>query len=413
MKNLFRGYYHPSKKEFQDLWENCLFIFDSNILLNLYRYSQKTSDEFVKIITSLSPRIWIPHQVALEYQKNRLKTIKEQMDVYDEIIERLNKLKAELVKEYPRHPYFDIKKVDSTFSKLITELNKLKEKHPNLFEEDTLRNEIERLFEGKIGVKYPPEKLEEIYKEGGIRFAKEIPPGYLDAKEKKGDNKYGDLVIWHQIIDEAIEIKQPVILVCDEKYEDWWIKLDGRLMGPRPELIEEFFEKTNLTFYMYRSDRFIKYAREYLKQEPPIEAIKEIREMREDDEKKRYEIYFQNLLQDKIKHEYIPPYWSDKYKVAFSPSSLEKMEEFNLITIRLGETAREANELMQEILSFNEILLRSGSEKNSFKKLLASRRKLLVLETRLKRVRIEQEQLNKQRENLLKELSEINNKSPS
>ncbi|MBK6959376.1 MAG: DUF4935 domain-containing protein [Nitrosomonas sp.] len=45
---------------------------DTNVLLNLYRYSEATRKELQEAITSLDGRIFIPHQAANEFLRNRL-----------------------------------------------------------------------------------------------------------------------------------------------------------------------------------------------------------------------------------------------------------------------------------------------------------------------------------------------------
>ena len=77
MKELFPGYYRPSEDEFSDLWKNCVFILDTNVLLNLYRYSEESRNDFIKVLHKIETRLWIPHQVALEFQENRTKVIEE------------------------------------------------------------------------------------------------------------------------------------------------------------------------------------------------------------------------------------------------------------------------------------------------------------------------------------------------
>ena len=47
MRKTFRGFYQPGKKEFQELWNSCLFVLDANVLLNMYRYSEATSDALI------------------------------------------------------------------------------------------------------------------------------------------------------------------------------------------------------------------------------------------------------------------------------------------------------------------------------------------------------------------------------
>ena len=41
MRKLFSGYYRPLNEEIEELWANCIFIFDTSSLLNLYRYSKE------------------------------------------------------------------------------------------------------------------------------------------------------------------------------------------------------------------------------------------------------------------------------------------------------------------------------------------------------------------------------------
>jgi hypothetical protein len=71
MRTTFLGYYRFTEEEFSTLWEDCLFIFDANVILNLYRYSAGTSEALLNILRGISDRMWLPHQIALEYQDNR------------------------------------------------------------------------------------------------------------------------------------------------------------------------------------------------------------------------------------------------------------------------------------------------------------------------------------------------------
>jgi uncharacterized protein with von Willebrand factor type A (vWA) domain len=77
MKDLFPGYYFPSDEEFSELWHHCIFIFDTNVLLDFYEYRNETRQEFFKVLDAIKDRLWIPHQVALEYNENRINRIKQ------------------------------------------------------------------------------------------------------------------------------------------------------------------------------------------------------------------------------------------------------------------------------------------------------------------------------------------------
>ncbi len=195
MRKTFFSYYPLSESDFSKLWQQSVFILDANILLNLYRYPKEARDDLLKIFRKISDRIWIPHQAALEYQKNRLSVIAEQIKKYDEIkkilIDTLNELKSkiDLLQLQKRHslikPDKFLKEIEMSFNTFKEELDKLKKKQPDVFLDDQLRSELDALFEGKIGS--PPEtqeKLDKIYEEGVKRYEQKRPPGYMDESKK-------------------------------------------------------------------------------------------------------------------------------------------------------------------------------------------------------------------------------------
>ena len=77
MKNAIREFIEPTNKEKQELWEKAVFVFDTNVLLNLYRYSAKTRNSLLAAFESFKNRIWIPYQVAYEYMNKRCEVIYE------------------------------------------------------------------------------------------------------------------------------------------------------------------------------------------------------------------------------------------------------------------------------------------------------------------------------------------------
>lgn len=73
MRNMISSYTPLSRAEKLSLWNdpNTVFVFDTNVLLDLYRLSAGASDKQIKNIKSLNSRVWIPFHVANEYAKNR------------------------------------------------------------------------------------------------------------------------------------------------------------------------------------------------------------------------------------------------------------------------------------------------------------------------------------------------------
>jgi hypothetical protein len=293
MRKNFPGYYCPTEDEFVEMWEACTFAIDANVLLNLYRYSPETREELIGILAAISDRLWVPYQAALEYHRNRIKVIEQQASAYDKLRELLsdtrNKLENDLrsVASAGRHPFISadrlLEKITTVFIEIEEELEGLGQEHPDLVDNDPIKNAIAALLEGKVGAPYSLERSSTIHKEGKTRYENEVPPGYRDAS-KGGIKQYGDLVLWFQIIDHAKESKGPVILVTDDRKDDWWLRFKGRTTGPRPELVNEMVSKADVLFYMYSTDPFMERARDYLERQVKQQAIDEVREIRKLDE---------------------------------------------------------------------------------------------------------------------------------
>jgi len=306
MKSKFPGYFKLTEDEINNLWENALFVFDANILLNLYRYSDETRDDFFKILEKVKDRIWIPHQSASEFFENRLNVISQQEKSYEEATNSLKSIENEF-KNSRQHPFISqklLKKFSNLSKEICEQLNDSKEFHNKRINQDDILNKIENLFSERVGNGFEKDKLEEIYKEGEIRFLDKIPPGYKDNGKKdessKNVRKFGDLVVWKQIIEKSKEITQGVILITDDRKEDWWVRFKGKTLNPRPELKKEFQTETNQPFHMYQSDRFLEFARDYLNEEINDTAIQEIRDLRKLDERKR----LQDIRRKKEYHEF-------------------------------------------------------------------------------------------------------------
>ena len=77
MRDLFPGFYRPSEEEFHRVWHEGIFVLDTNVLLNLYRYPEEARNEFLNLMGNISNRLWIPNQVGLQFQQNRLSVIAE------------------------------------------------------------------------------------------------------------------------------------------------------------------------------------------------------------------------------------------------------------------------------------------------------------------------------------------------
>lgn len=284
MKNIFPGYYKKSDEDLKRIWDNGIILFDTNVLLNLYRYSDTTRETIIDLIKKLSKKIALPHQSALEYNRNRYEVIAEQEKAYKEFLDKIAQIQKDL--QSTSKPPFLSKKIDtelnSVFKDVRNEVEENIKKYCDFLMEDPIFEDLTDIFNEKISDAFTSEELEEIYKEGEIRYKSKTPPGFEDEKNKEGVRKFGDLILWKQVLQIACKQKKDIILITDERKIDWWWKIkDGRNMGPRQELVEEIKLNAGVDFHMYSSERFISYGQTYLKQKIDQKAIKEIQAMKQ------------------------------------------------------------------------------------------------------------------------------------
>lgn len=306
MKGLFPQYNDVSTVNYDDVWKNALFIFDTNVLLNLYRYQTNTREELITVLGELSDRIWIPHHVALEFQRNRLHVVADQSRRFFEIRDVIEKSKSSLSNDidklqlHKRHALINPDSLISGFKELadkfLEELKTLQESQQQLTATDPLKQKIEELFDRKVGPSFSTQKdIDDLFKIAELRYKCKIPPGYEDSKKDKYSidefahqgiiykRKYGDYLVWRQILNHIKSAKiEKIIFITDDGKEDWWRKIDlqgSKTIGPRPELTEEASQAGAETFLMYKPEGFLKFSQNFLKSKISEQTLNEVRDI--------------------------------------------------------------------------------------------------------------------------------------
>ncbi len=282
MRDLFPGFYQRTDEELSKLWQEGVFVFDTNMLLNVYRYTQKTRDRYFEILVLLKKRnqLWIPYQVAYEYQDRRIDVIQGQLDAYSEVSNILQatwqRLESSLEPYKRKHGFIDADKLAEGLTSAIKnakatvtqDREKDKREYEALKKDDTLLETLERLFQGKIGNSYSKSRLEEIYRQAQLRIELRIPPGWED-EGKNNFKAYGDIILWFQLIDYARTQKKPIIFVTDDGKKDWWIRdSKGKPIKPLPALVQEVFVEAGVLLHMYRGYEFLEQATNFLNLTP-------------------------------------------------------------------------------------------------------------------------------------------------
>ncbi|UGS24991.1 PIN domain-containing protein [Microbacterium resistens] len=289
MRNTFRGYYPPSDEELEKIWDEGVIVLDTNAMLNILRYSAATRDELLDLLNKKKEQVWIPYQVGLEFHRNRRGMPGQLTKAFDDVKVALDSSVGRIdaaLNELRRHARQEADELGAAFDehakKLKKKLRRIGKKHADAVTSEQVQaatfNKISELYEDRVGPRYDDDRLKEIFREGEARYIKQVPPGYRDAATKKDDSKYGDLVLWRQILDHAEIVKRPLLFVTDDGKDDWWQKHGSQKIGPRPELVEEYFDASGYRAHFYTSRSFLHFAKER-GESVSEEAVEEVREI--------------------------------------------------------------------------------------------------------------------------------------
>ena len=286
MKDSFANYLPLSTCEKDFILENGILTLDANVLLNLYEVSESTRERLFKGIRKFEGRRWLSYQVAEEFLRNRLKVLFSSTQKYNE-----NKKKIESIPSILEGTIQGLRKdrlvpdesitalqgkVESAVSEIRELLEKAAMKHNDLFDNDTVLQEVLDLFKGdEVGKDFSEERKKTLQEEAEERVKEKRPPGYMDA-EKRGNYKYGDIYLWLQVIDKAKSGKKPIILVTSDKKEDWFYNKD--IKSPRQELLVEMREKAQQNILIYSPEDFLELTKEKEETEAGITGIESAKE---------------------------------------------------------------------------------------------------------------------------------------
>lgn len=262
MRNLFRGYYHATEMETAEIWRTAAIALDANVLLSLYKVSPTTSSLYLSALEGRREQGWLPYQAAFEFHQNVHGERARQTAGHTERIQTirtfLDALRKTAIKSRLEKSELQVQAVEK-LELLLGELEQQKTAissatHHN--KNDELLSRIAALYDERVGVEPTQADLAALREQGQKRFEDKIPPGFEDDKSKQGPEKYGDFILWHQLMTYAKEESQNIIFVTDDDKSDWWLKNGKTSLAARPELIQEFRKETGQEILIYNSQQF-------------------------------------------------------------------------------------------------------------------------------------------------------------
>lgn len=269
MKKHFPGYYPMTKKEIDEHWNKASFIIDSVFLLDIFRLNNEDAQTLLTILneTPIKEKLWIPYDVAWIYHHSLNGEVLQQITNIQNTLCQLTNCKENIIGK-KRYPYLEIniteklqELIETITQKLNSQINSLSQ----VLKNDIRKLQINDLFTGHIGEPYQDAELEEIYTQAQNRYSTSTPPGFCTGTHPNKRIMYHDMVIWNQIQKYATDNEKDIIFANGKTREDWFYKVNDKVISPRQELIDEFFNKTKQRFYCLSSSDFIKQCCEKFK----------------------------------------------------------------------------------------------------------------------------------------------------
>lgn len=293
MNNHYPEFKQLSADEINAIWEGAVIVLDTNILLNLYRYSENTRDDILSVMEKLKDRLWMPYQVGLEYYNNRVKTFSAIADMQKGFKKKLDDGKTSLLnvfnnQETSRHPHMNKEELGNVYDEAVKQVMEYVDRQTSRLHDyandDIVLRKLLDIYNGKVGENFTTEELLKIYEEGEVRSAGLLPPGFMDEKDKRGQGSrhlFGDLIVWKEILNYSKAKNVDVIFVTEDSKDDWWEKKDGKL-SPHKELIREFRKESGgHTILMYQQKGFLDASKQNVNET----TTTEIEEVSKEDER--------------------------------------------------------------------------------------------------------------------------------
>lgn len=268
LRTTFKEWYRPTEDELSQIFKDGTIALDTNVLFALYRMGTTTREKILDALLddAVRARIFVPHQVGLEYSRRRLQIAKEPHTAFNNVVGAVDGLKKLLAKTGD-HNIRDTevqKEISDAaaplLDKLKAEIRRIETEHTIPFSDveknDPVLNSLENILRdsGQLGTAPSPTELEELIEVAHDRYDRKVPPGYADkVGGKRKENPEGDYLIWHELLTRAASDSSPILFVTEDQTEDWYLKEHGKTLGPRPELRAEMpvlYHQTTLANFL-------------------------------------------------------------------------------------------------------------------------------------------------------------------
>ncbi|MFD4675235.1 PIN-like domain-containing protein [Lentzea sp. NPDC058450] len=297
----------------EQFYRSALIVLDTNVLLDLYRYTPSARDQVLAALELVSARLWLPYQVGLEFVRGRPKVIKDRVDdlkhagtrvqnhlesawknvsaAVKEVSQLLDQYAAdeegqsELSTLINRNRFQDM--MNSWKRELLGRVTDLTDAQDIALStlasgSDSVLPRVSKLFGDRLGAQPHPSRVRELVDEAiTYRYPNEIPPGFKDTRKNNATDLQiaGDFLLWDEMVSHAATLAQPrlVLLVSRDTKEDWYqTGVPGQPDRPWPSLLDEMQIRADAALFITHPKDFYNGIRDYLQADINTKTAEEI-----------------------------------------------------------------------------------------------------------------------------------------
>ncbi|MEV7292467.1 PIN-like domain-containing protein [Streptomyces microflavus] len=262
-----------TKNELSLAFKESLIVVDSSVLLDLYRVTPNARTEMIDSLFTIEENIWVPHQVALEFHRNRVEAARDQLAFYDETCKSLESALnqgLQRLNEFANRSALgegEKRKLKEPLEKAFRAAIERVKSHQGVFDltlskvlnDDPVLKSLAKLLDGRVGQPLPEDEHAKAQTEAARRRDAKIPPGFKDRGKKT--NPDGDYLWWEQTLIKAAEVRKRVLIISNDEKEDWVNKRLDFSLGPREELTEEMQRRAGVSLRIVNFATFLEAMR--------------------------------------------------------------------------------------------------------------------------------------------------------
>jgi hypothetical protein len=249
----FAGFKIASSEQLDTALREAVVAVDANVLLDLYRFRPRTSQDLIKTLQSLGDRLVVPHQALREFWRRRQRSQDSPRGATKTATDALAKSGRSIrdaLGTWAKAVGVDEDELAGLTARVDDFLDEFKGELLDVLQdadaergEDPILTQLEELLAGRVTPPLDQEEWAECVAEANRRIEAEEPPGYLDADKQDSElpeGGAGDYLVWYQATRYATQQAQDLLIVTRDQKEDWWWRQQSDFIGPRPELTLEY-----------------------------------------------------------------------------------------------------------------------------------------------------------------------------